>query len=1087
LGMKEAFYPRFLASVEPRRMASVYRQRQGQRFLYFRYEPGMTTRNDTPDGGLFCTARDLFKFCQMFVDNDGRILSQDSVGQMLREQVPGRGLGWALENGGFAHAGSSGAYAWGDPNAGLAAVLLIQYNDFRRIPRLHAEYVEAVRAAYSAESKPAGISLVAPEDGGTPREAGRIVALGQGEFRIRACTEEGRSVLTHAVSRVDLVCRNDNGKTQDVTLHLDLSDDGRRTNADDNAFGGMSTRDFIFIQPPGQPWRQINGSVAGWVCTVQFSAPPGETKVGLSPWYTYGDYLHFVRSLPDHAHLTKTRLGTSDGGREHWELTIADPGVPLESKRTIFWHAREHAYETFSSYAMEGLIGYLLSDAAADVRQRYRIVLHPMTNVDGVAQGYEYRSGYDYPQPRGTTTGKLTFDAIDRLRPHYAVTWHNWIAPRDVDCLFYTDSEDGKASRRAWDLFMQRFPSPRGVGHRWESETNPLAKNWFGRTLQESNVHQYAMKRYGTQVWGWEMPWWGRNVDDARKAGADFGRAFFATLNKIASDPTYAEVAPPNAEVPAWRRWEVHWIELHGRSHVENPFRDAALVGEFTSPSGRTIVTEGFYQGDDRWGLCLALDEEGDWRGLWRGEGVEVHLSGPLRCTPPRNHGPIRIHPDNPYAFAHADGTPFFPMGDTCYGLYSDSPITRVLQMKYLTTRRSQGFNFVRLGVLHSPTHGQTDPDFWPWGGTPEKPDLDRFNPRFFQGLDMLFGGMLVQGMNAELIVLNYYLWPFTDVKIWTPQRERQWLRYITARYAAFPNLFLWTIANEYETHPDGRYRLDVPGDPDWAKATTRFIKQHDPYRHPVTVHPVISASTRGSSPNDPFDPPWRIGAFFGKDDAMDVLSQQTGQSGEGVVWDEQLQCWTGDAPDLVASLRADRRYGRPVLNTESGYEYLRGHPTEKKQVHHTDKVRHSAWRIVCAGGYFAAGFNGTIGHNDVWNRIDAPNRYTFVVKDEGAAEQLGLLYDFFTTLPFWRMQPFEAVSGDMAVALAEPGRVYVIYLPHGGAATVDLSDVDRALAVRWLNPRSGATTRGPDTAGGAKCSFQPPFDGDAVLCLEAK
>ena len=154
-----------------------------------------------------------------------------------------------------------------------------------------------------------------------------------------------------------------------------------------------------------------------------------------------------------------------------------------------------------------------------------------MTNVDGVAQGYEYRNGYDYPQPRGTATGKLTFDAIDRLRPDFAVTWHNWVAPRDVDCLFYTDSENGKASRRAWDLFTQRFPSPRGVGHRWESESDPLAKNWFGRTLGESNVHQYAMKRYGTQVWGWEMPWWGRDVDAARKAGADFGRAFLATLD----------------------------------------------------------------------------------------------------------------------------------------------------------------------------------------------------------------------------------------------------------------------------------------------------------------------------------------------------------------------------------------------------------------------------------------------------------------------------------------------------------------------------------------------------------------------------
>jgi len=96
-----------------------------------------------------------------------------------------------------------------------------------------------------------------------------------------------------------------------------------------------------------------------------FSAPPGQTKLGLSPWYTYADYLHFIRTLPDHPHLTRTRLADSDGGREHWELTITDPNVPLESKRTIFWHAREHAYETFSSYAMEGLVAYLLSDAGS--------------------------------------------------------------------------------------------------------------------------------------------------------------------------------------------------------------------------------------------------------------------------------------------------------------------------------------------------------------------------------------------------------------------------------------------------------------------------------------------------------------------------------------------------------------------------------------------------------------------------------------------------------------------------------------------------------------------------------------------------
>ena len=213
---------------------------------------------------------------------------------------------------------------------------------------------------------------------------------------------------------------------------------------------------------------------------------------------------------------------------------------------------------------------------------------------------------------------------------------------------------------------------------------------------------------------------------------------------------------------------------------------------------------------------------------------------------------------------------------------------------------------------------------------------------------------------------------------------------------------------------------------------------------------------TRGMSPRDPFDPPWRIGEFFGESDAIDVLSQQTGQWGKGVTWDERLQCWVGDDPNLVDSLRADRRFRKPVLNTESGYEYLRGQPTEKKQVHHTDKVRRSAWRIVCAGGYFAAGFHGTIGHSDIWNRIDAPNRYTFTIQDEGAAAQLGVLYDFFTALPYWRMQPFEGVTGEAAVALAESGPVYVVYLPQGGKVTVDLVAAKGRMVARWFNPRDG-------------------------------
>jgi hypothetical protein len=366
---------------------------------------------------------------------------------------------------------------------------------------------------------------------------------------------------------------------------------------------------------------------------------------------------------------------------------------------------------------------------------------------------------------------------------------------------------------------------------------------------------------------------------------------------------------------------------------------------------------------------------------------------------------------------------------------------------------------------------------------------------------------MKSHGMNVELLLLNFYRRPFTDTNLWTAARERLWLRYVIARYAAFDNVFLWTLANEYETHPDGRYHLDLPGDVTWAKATARLVRQLDPFHHPVTVHPVISSSTRGTSPRSEFDPPWRIGGFFGNGDEFDVLSQQTSAAYGAQwdrrtqqwfrncaadstgpwfasAWDERLDCWTGDVPGASRSIAADRQYRKPVLNAEFGYEYARGHPNENRQVHHPDKIRRTAWRIVFAGGYFAAGFHGTIGHSDAWNRIDPTNHYTFNLRDEGAAAQLGMLHAFFTALPFWRMQPCDGVTGAEAVALAEPGKLYAVYLPHGGNMSVDLSLAKGPLTAQWFNPRDGRTGAPFKVENGKSFAFQAPDARDWVLQL---
>lgn len=214
------------------------------------------------------------------------------------------------------------------------------------------------------------------------------------------------------------------------------------------------------------------------------------------------------------------------------------------------------------------------------------------------------------------------------------------------------------------------------------------------------------------------------------------------------------------------------------------------------------------------------------------------------------------------------------------------------------------------------------------------------------------------------------------------------------------------------------------------------------------------------------------------------MLSQQTGDMDDGMTWDKNLQCWTGDPVHLVASVAADRRYRKPVINSESGYEYLRGHPTMREQVHHPNKIRRSAWRIVCAGGYFTAGFNGTLGHSDIWNRIDAPNHYTFTLQGEGSAAYLTTLYDFFSKLPFQRMQPFAGVS-DNAVALAEPGKVYVVYLPHGGTVTMDFGATGKPFVGRWFNPRDGKYVAEIPVQGSGKQQFAAPNAEDWVLLIK--
>src|SRR6185295_15653489 len=198
------------------------------------------------------------------------------------------------------------------------------------------------------------------------------------------------------------------------------------------------------------------------------------------------------------------------------------------------------------------------------------------------------------------------------------------------------------------------------------------------------------------------------------------------------------------------------------------------------------------------------------------------------------------IKPDasKKYWFSFSDGSPFYGMGDTCYGMTTS--ISNADRTNYLNTRSGQKFNFIRFfasGYPFGKHSSQSAADTWAWGGSSGSLDYDRFNPQYFRRLESILGELKSRGLYAEVEVFNYYAWPFRDPAVWTASRQNAWGKYVVSRLSAYTTVFLWTVTNEYELYADGKYRYDGASDDTWARAMGALFHASDPHKHPTTVH----------------------------------------------------------------------------------------------------------------------------------------------------------------------------------------------------------------------------------------------------------
>jgi CubicO group peptidase (beta-lactamase class C family) len=142
LGMKDTtFWPN---DEQLGRLAKSYRPTKDKmgleemEILQLTYPLTGRTRQPMPAGGLFATASDVARFCQMVASGgtfEGkRYLSEQAVKEMTSRQtgkgMPGYGLGWQVGDDGYGHGGAYATNMWIGARSGMITVWMVQHAGF---------------------------------------------------------------------------------------------------------------------------------------------------------------------------------------------------------------------------------------------------------------------------------------------------------------------------------------------------------------------------------------------------------------------------------------------------------------------------------------------------------------------------------------------------------------------------------------------------------------------------------------------------------------------------------------------------------------------------------------------------------------------------------------------------------------------------------------------------------------------------------------------------------------------------------------------------------------------------------------------
>jgi hypothetical protein len=436
-----------------------------------------------------------------------------------------------------------------------------------------------------------------------------------------------------------------------------------------------------------------------------------------------------------------------------------------------------------------------------------------------------------------------------------------------------------------------------------------------------------------------------------------------------------------------------------------DPFKELHLDVVFTDPQGTHKTVPGFWAGKDQWKVRYASPVVGTHRyrtqcsdaedaGL---HGIEGQIEiGPYTGTNPLyRHGPIQVAADHRH-FEHADGTPFFWLGDTWWKCLCKRMTWEGFQ-ELTADRKAKGFTVVQIVCGPYPDESFLEKRLENEGGMPyETRDFTVVNPKYFDCADRRIQHLIDAGISPAIVGA----WGRSDCDsmkaIGVEGLKRHW-RYLVARYGAYP--VFWILAGEI---PDKTKWGEGP----WAEVA-KYLRSIDQYHRLLTCH--TGHGRRGT-----------------EGDVNVIDYDMVGGS-----HDERVAV---DAKTLAILTAAyAKNPPMPVLVGETCYEghMQQGFGDVQRRIFWMNMLSGAAGHTYGAAGIWHAGIEGNPGHSGAWGG----QVYDWTTWKEGmnypGATQIGIGKKLLEQYPWWRFEPHpEWVEAD-SFAAGIPGEVRFIYLPR--------------------------------------------------------